>query len=101
MCVNVCEGGAYIPPTTRCWMQPLNDRDTPSSPTGRRDPAPDGSPPMKIEAGDKRANPPGNWETDFLWSSSTWTDRDLRDGRSGQRRRGQAGVCRHGNTYFL
>lgn len=84
VCAGVCLcvlAWTYTPPTTRCWMQPLNHLETSCNLIGRRDSSPNGSPPMKNEAGDKRENPPGNRETDFICSSSTCTDRDLRDGQ--------------------
>lgn len=79
VCVFVCvRAWAYTPPTTRCWMQPLNNLEISCNLIGRRDCSPKGSPPMKNEAGDKRENLPGDRATDFLYSSSTCTDRDLK-----------------------
>ncbi len=78
-CACMCEGKTYAPPTTRCWMQPLNHLDKFCNLVGRRDFSPEGNPPIKIEAGDQLENLPSNRETDFMCSSSTCTNRDLTD----------------------
>lgn len=57
--------GTHAPPTSRCWMQPLNDLDKCCNLTGRRDSHPAGSPPMKKAAGVRRWKSPGDRGRDF------------------------------------